>query len=57
LVELVKHSGSDQDMEDLIEQADFPYRLVQEPIASRIARKLQEMTGIEAQVTSLGHVQ
>lgn len=33
------------------------YHLVTEPIASRIARSLQEMTGIEARVTSLGHVQ
>lgn len=31
--------------------------LVQEPVASRIARRLQQMTGIEARVTSLGHVQ
>ena len=33
------------------------YRLVREPISSRIARRLQEMTGIEARVTALGHVQ
>jgi 6-phosphofructokinase 1 len=31
--------------------------LITEPISSRIARRLQEMTGIEARVTSLGHVQ
>ncbi len=31
--------------------------LVQEPVASRIARQLQQLTGIEARVTSLGHVQ
>lgn len=31
--------------------------LVQEPVASRIARRLQQMTGVEARVTSLGHVQ
>lgn len=31
--------------------------LVQEPVASRIARGLQQMTGTEARVTSLGHVQ
>ncbi|MEJ2702116.1 MAG: 6-phosphofructokinase [Sedimentisphaerales bacterium] len=30
---------------------------VREPISSRLARRLQEMTGIEARVTSLGHVQ
>lgn len=36
-----------------------PYgvHLVQEPVASRIARQLQQLTGIEARVTSLGHVQ
>ncbi len=33
------------------------YHIVQEPKASRIARELQEFTGIEARVTSLGHVQ
>ena len=32
-------------------------RLVQEPMASLIARQLQQITGIEARVTSLGHVQ
>lgn len=31
--------------------------LVQEPVASRIARKLQRLTNVEARVTSLGHVQ
>lgn len=31
--------------------------LVQEPVASRIARRLQQMTDTEARVTSLGHVQ
>ena len=31
--------------------------LVQESVASRIARRLQTLTGVEARVTSLGHVQ
>ncbi len=31
--------------------------LVQEPVASRVARQLQQLTGVEARVTSLGHVQ
>jgi len=31
--------------------------LVQEPVASRLARRLQQITGVEARVTSLGHVQ
>ncbi len=34
---------------------DIP--LVQEPKASRLARHLQRLTGIEARMTSLGHVQ
>jgi 6-phosphofructokinase 1 len=33
------------------------YHVVQEPMASRIARHLQQLTGVEARVTSLGHVQ
>ena len=33
------------------------FTLVQEPMASRMARELQSLTGIEARVTSLGHVQ
>lgn len=36
---------------------DESLHLVQEPVASRIARKLQQLTGTEARVTSLGHVQ
>jgi len=31
--------------------------LIQEPKASQIARSIQQMTGIDARVTSLGHVQ
>lgn len=31
--------------------------LVQEAVASRLARQLQQLTGVEARVTSLGHVQ
>ena len=30
---------------------------MQEPVASRLARQLQQLTGVEARVTSLGHVQ
>lgn len=33
------------------------YHEVQEPVASRVARELQELTGIDARVTTLGHVQ
>ena len=31
--------------------------LVEESVASRIARRLQALTGVEARVTALGHVQ
>jgi 6-phosphofructokinase 1 len=31
--------------------------LVHEPMASRLAREVQQLTGVEARVTSLGHVQ
>jgi 6-phosphofructokinase 1 len=36
---------------------DDEIHLVQEPVASRLARQLQQATGVEARVTSLGHVQ
>jgi 6-phosphofructokinase 1 len=43
---------------ELVKRAkDTGIHLVQEPIASRIARELQTLTGVEARVTSLGHVQ
>lgn len=32
-------------------------RQLQEPVASRVARRLQDLTGTDARVTSLGHVQ
>lgn len=38
-------------------KVDMNYHLVQEPFASRLTRELQRLTGIEARVTSLGHVQ
>lgn len=37
--------------------AEGGVHLVQEPVASRLARQLQQLTGVEARVTSLGHVQ
>lgn len=40
-----------------VDHEDEEIHLVQEPVASRIARKLQQLTGTEARVTSLGHVQ
>lgn len=36
---------------------EMSYHSVQEPKASRLARHLQELTGMEARVTTLGHVQ
>ena len=33
------------------------YHVVQEPMSSRLARHLQALTGVEARVTTLGHVQ
>jgi len=40
-----------------IQDETMAYHVVQEPMASRIARQVQEVTGVEARVTSLGHVQ
>jgi 6-phosphofructokinase 1 len=37
--------------------AERELAFVQEPTASRLARHIQELVGIEARVTSLGHVQ
>jgi 6-phosphofructokinase 1 len=49
---------SDGKEERVVQTKDgIPYHLVQEPKASRIARQLQQLTGVEARVTSLGHVQ
>ena len=39
------------------DEQGFPYHPVQEPKASRLTRQIQELTGIEARVTFLGHVQ
>ena len=38
-------------------QAPDAVHLVHESVASRLARNIQQLTGIEARVTSLGHVQ
>ncbi len=57
LKDMKDHLGPNQTLVKLDEDDTPIYRVVQEPIASRIARQLQEMTNIEARVTSLGHVQ
>ena len=51
-------SHKKKDADPLIAHKDgIPFHLVQEPKSSRLARELQQLTGIEARVTSLGHVQ
>ncbi len=50
-------NADDKIVEKRIDGETMTYHLVSEPIASKVARNLQEMTGIEARVTTLGHVQ
>lgn len=50
-----KKRKKDTEHDDLV--LENGVRVVQEPMASRIAREIQQRTGIEARVTSLGHVQ
>jgi len=54
-----KKDKKDEKSEVVVEHDETgeAYHLVQEPKASQIARKLQQLTGTEARVTSLGHVQ
>lgn len=55
-----KDKGKEKDGDaarSVVDHEDEEIHLVQEPVASRIARKLQQLTGTEARVTSLGHVQ
>jgi ATP-dependent phosphofructokinase / diphosphate-dependent phosphofructokinase len=49
--------SDDQLVEQRIDGEVRSYHIVHEPIASMIARSLQEVTGMEARVTTLGHVQ
>lgn len=51
-----KKKKKDKEKDAYVDLPDGPV-LVQEPVASRIARRLQKLTGVEARVTSLGHVQ
>lgn len=44
-------------VERRIDGTNYTYHIVQESIASRLARQLQSLTGMEARITSLGHVQ
>lgn len=50
-----KKEEAESPIEPLIDPSEI--HLVRESVASRIARRLQQMTGTEARVTSLGHVQ
>ena len=50
-----KKTKSAKKILDEIRRCD--YAEVQEPIASKVARDIQKLTGFEARVTSLGHVQ
>ena len=52
-----KHTESVDTSGDKDEENDQPYNIFEESKASIIAKHLQELTGIEARVTSLGHVQ
>lgn len=52
-----KKEGKKKDKETKEEAPIDEFHYVQESLASRIARNLQERTGMEARTTSLGHVQ
>jgi 6-phosphofructokinase 1 len=49
--------GHKKPREKVVHQSEDGVHLVQEAVASRIAREIQQRTGVEARVTSLGHVQ
>lgn len=49
--------ANETDEPPALDEALETVHLVQESVASRIARQLQQLTGVEARVTSLGHVQ
>jgi len=63
LEDLTEHEAVDAIRADLplkvrkMHDEIMSYHAVQEPMATRLARQLQELTGVEARVTSLGHVQ
>ena len=50
-------SGNGGDEDSTCAENPTTCRQVQEPVASRVARRLQELTGTDARVTALGHVQ
>ncbi|MEX0324445.1 MAG: 6-phosphofructokinase [Puniceicoccaceae bacterium] len=52
-----KKKSSPKELEVMEHAKSNGIHLVQEAVASRIAREVQGLTGVEARVTSLGHVQ
>lgn len=52
-----KKSKKKKKSDELVKDANGDGHFMREPTANRIARLLEERTGIEARVTSLGHVQ
>lgn len=50
-------TGPKKRREKIVHKSVDGVHLVQEAVASRIAREIQQRTGVEARVTSLGHVQ
>lgn len=55
--ELEKAKKKGKKKEDSVPEYDDDGGVFQEPKASKLARQLQRLTGIDARVTSLGHVQ
>ena len=52
-----KKRSKNDDAPTVRRTAEGEVHLVQEAVASRLARQIQQLTGVEARVTSLGHVQ
>lgn len=52
-----KNKDKDKSKKDKSKKESETIHEVEEPVASRVARQIQKLTGFEARVTSLGHVQ
>jgi 6-phosphofructokinase 1 len=52
-----KKSTASKEQKNDSDESDTESHIIQESIASRTARRLQQMTGIDARVTCLGHIQ
>lgn len=56
--EAEEHAKHNKKKKDVVNAANAEgMMLIEEPKASRLARELQQLTGIDARVTTLGHVQ